>query len=89
MPFKIVNGLQFAEIIKKMKRIKFMKMLSLFVFLLAVMFSASAVQLADQGKPMAEIVIDPQADKAARFGAQELRHHLKLVTGGVSLSADF
>lgn len=82
MPFKIVNGLQFAEIIKKMKRIKFMKMLSLFVFLLAVMFSASAVQLADQGKPMAEIVIDPQADKAARFGAQELRHHLKLVTGG-------
>ncbi|MGN0871216.1 MAG: DUF4838 domain-containing protein [Victivallales bacterium] len=59
-----------------------MKRLSLFLFLLTVMFSASAVQLADQGKPLAEIVIDPQADKAARFGAQELQHHLKLVTGG-------
>ncbi len=37
--------------------------------------------LVDDGKPKATIVLAKDADKAARFGATELNHHIKLITG--------
>lgn len=40
------------------------------------------VALARNGKPLADIVIAENADKAARFAAQELQYHLKQITGG-------
>ena len=42
---------------------------------------AGKVQLAKDGKALAEIVIAEQADRAARFGAQDLAWHLKEITG--------
>jgi len=42
----------------------------------------AAVKLAEGGKARAQIVVAAQADKAARFGAQELKHHLDAITGG-------
>ena len=42
---------------------------------------ASRFALAEKGRPCAEIVIAPQATRAAQFGALELRLHLKAITG--------
>lgn len=44
--------------------------------------SAATLKLSENGKPLADIVIDPKADRAARFAAMELQHHLKQITGG-------
>ena len=40
------------------------------------------MQLADNGKPLADIVIAPDADKNIRFAADELKLHLDKITGG-------
>ena len=40
------------------------------------------MQLADDGRPLAEIVIAPDADKNIRFAADELKLHLDKITGG-------
>lgn len=37
--------------------------------------------IAENGRPAATIVIDKEANRAARFAAGELRHHLELITG--------
>ena len=42
---------------------------------------AEEVQLAKDGRALAKIVVAKDADKSARFAAQELQHHLKLITG--------
>ena len=42
---------------------------------------AEEVRLAKEGRALAKIVVAKDAEKAARFAAQELQHHLKLTTG--------
>jgi len=42
---------------------------------------APTFTLVDDGKPTATIVLAKNADKAARFGAAELNHYIKLITG--------
>ena len=42
---------------------------------------AEEVRLAKDGRALAKIVVAKDAEKAARFAAQELQHHLKLTTG--------
>ena len=60
------------------------------VCLLAAMTTVTAstapaearVTLAQDGKPVATIVIAKEATRAAQFAAYELRWHLKQITGG-------
>ena len=40
------------------------------------------LQLADGGKPLADIVIAPDADESLKFAAAELKEHLDKITGG-------
>ena len=43
---------------------------------------AKQVALAENGKPLAEIVLAKDADRAAKFAAYELKWHLDRITGG-------
>lgn len=44
--------------------------------------SCSHIQLSENGKAIAKIVVAENADKAARFGALDLKWHLDRITGG-------
>ncbi|MGN0871217.1 MAG: DUF4838 domain-containing protein [Victivallales bacterium] len=48
----------------------------------AVQAMAEAVPLFQGEKPLADIVVAKNADKAARFAAKELQYHLNKITGG-------